>query len=351
MPAWRMKTMKNPPYRPSWVDRFLDWLVALPIPTWLSVALIYLLVVASYHFALFLDGTLPPGGIDPSAAFNALWSIIGIVFLILLDRIAHRAIDRFSVLVPAKKKELELIRYQMTNIPARSTMVFTVLIVLLILVSSFFDPNFLFVDHPVSVAIFIVFAAFSYAFAPIMLYHGFRQLNLVIKAYRMVDEINLFHLQPLYAFSGLTMTSSLFWLLILNMNFVSNFSDGAPTSLADIFLAYALILPYIILAFITFIVPLWGIHQRIQRTKEVEIEKNGMQIEKMHSTLYKHLNKGDYKKGNDLEKSLASLYKMREQIEKVPTWPWNPGTLRSFLSAVFLPLGIWLLQQVLSRFL
>jgi hypothetical protein len=143
----------------------------------------------------------------------------------------------------------------------------------------------------------------------------------------------------------------LFWILILNMNFVSNFSDGAPTSLADILLAYVLVFPYIVLAFVTFIVPLWGIHQRIQRTKEVEIEKNGMQIEKVHGILYKHLNKGDYKKGNDLEKSLTGLYKMREQIEKVPTWPWNPGTLRSFLSAVFLPLGIWLLQQLLSRFL
>ncbi len=343
--------MKNVPYKPSWVDRFLDWLVRLPIPTWLSIVSIYLIVAASYHLALFIDGTLPPGGVDVSSAFNAIWSIIGIVFLILLDRIAHRAIDRFSVLLPAKKNELELVRYQLTNIPAGSALVFTVLIVLTIVISSYFDPTFLVVDNPVSVAIFVFFAAFSYSLAPLMLYQGFRQLNLVTKAYRMVDEINLFHLQPLYAFSGLTMTSSLFWILILNLNFVSNFSEGSPTSVADIFLAYVLVLPYLILAFITFIVPLWGIHQRIQRTKEVEIEKNGMQIEKVHGILYKHLNKGEYKKGNDLEKSLNSLYRMREQIEKVPTWPWNPGTLRSFLSAVFLPLGIWLLQQLLSRFL
>lgn len=343
--------MKNVPYKPSWVDRFLDWLVRLPIPTWLSIAAIYLIVVGSYHVALLIDGTLPPGGIDVTSVFNGIWSIIGIIFLILLDRIAHRAIDRFSVLVPAKKKELELIRYQMTNIPAGSAMVFTVLIILIIVVSSYFDPTFLGADHPVSVVIFVVFAAFSYSFAPLMLYHGFRQLNLVTKAYRMVDEINLFHLQPLYAFSGLTMTSSLFWILILNMNFVSNFSDGAPTSLADIFLAYVLVFPYVVLAFVTFIVPLWGIHQRIQRTKEVEIEKNGMQIEKVHGILYKHLNKGDYKKGNDLEKSLTSLYKMREQIEKVPTWPWTPGTFRNFLSAIFLPLALWGAQQLLLRIL
>jgi hypothetical protein len=105
------------------------------------------------------------------------------------------------------------------------------------------------------------------------------------------------------------------------------------------------------LAFVTFIVPLWGIHTRIQRKKEEAIEENGLQIEKAHQSLYRLLNKGDYKKTAEMEKSLASLYRMREQIEKVPTWPWNAGTLRGFLSAVFLPLGIWLTQQILSRFL
>jgi hypothetical protein len=49
-----------------------------------------------------------------------------------------------------------------------------------------------------------------------------------------------------------------------------------------------------------------------------------------------------------MEKSLASLYRMREQIEKVPTWPWTPGTFRNFLSAVFLPMGLWFFQRYLS---
>lgn len=339
------------PYKPSWADRFMDWLVRLPGPTWVSVVAIYLIAVLGYHTALWLDGVVPFGVFDPSSLFNSLWSVIGIAFLLLLDRIAHVAIDRFSILVPSKKKELELIRYEMTNIPAGVSLILTLLIVLVIILAAFFDASFLFVEQTVPVAIFIILAAFSYSFAPLMLYHGFRQLNLVIKAYRLVDEINLFHLQPLYAFSGLTMTSSLFWILILNMNFISNFSGGSVQAMADLFLAYALVIPYVVLAAVTFIVPLWGIHRRIQRTKEVEMEKNGVQIEKLHDTLYRHLSKQEYKKGNDLEKSLTSLYKMREQIEKVPTWPWTPGTFRNFLSAIFLPLALWGAQQLLLRIL
>ena len=98
----------------------------------------------------------------------------------------------------------------------------------------------------------------------------------------------------------------------------------------------------------TFIVPLWGIHRRIQSRKEQALAENGLQIERAHQTLYRSLNRNDYKKGSDIEKSLASLYKMREQIEKIPTWPWNPGTFRNFLSAVFLPMGLWLTQRYLA---
>jgi len=165
-----------------------------------------------------------------------------------------------------------------------------------------------------------------------------------------VEEINLFRLQPLYAFSRLTMVSSLFWILILNLDLASNYATISQSS-ADFAFTILFGLPNLLLAFATFIVPLWGIHVRIRRKKEAAIEENGLQIEKVHQTLYRMLNKAAYRKTADLEKTLPSLYKMREQIEKVPTWPWNPGTLRGFLSAVFLPLGIWLTQQILSRFL
>lgn len=33
------------------------------------------------------------------------------------------------------------------------------------------------------------------------------------------------------------------------------------------------------------------------------------------------------------------------------TWPWQPATIRVFLSAVFLPILLWAIQQVLDRFL
>ena len=335
----------KPPYPPSWVDRFQQWLHRLPIPVWLSITAIYVLAVFGFHLALWINGSTPFGTPDGESFFNGIWAILGISFITILDNIATRAVDKFAVLVSHRKAELENLRFQMTTIPARFAFGLTLLISLILLVATYFDPSFLGLSNPLSIALFLSIAIFSFSFAPLMLYHGFRQLMMVTRAYHLIDEINLFRLQPVYAFAGLTMTSSLFWLLVLNLNFIGN---QAETSGAQFLISFVLNAPYILLALVTFVVPLWGIHRRIQNKKETSLTENGLQIEKAHQSLYKSLNKGDYKKGNEMEKSLASLYRMREQIERVPTWPWTPGTFRNFLSAVFLPMGLWLVQRYLS---
>jgi hypothetical protein len=337
------------------VDRFTDWLNSLPLPNWVLIGLGYALAVLLFHIGVWIDGAAPIGEFDFYFVVNGVWAVVGVSFLLVLDQSANIAIKKFAAMVPGRKAELEEIRYRMTTIPAGIAFWLTVVMAAVLGILLATDPTTAYVglSSPISYVIFYILFVFSYSFAPLMIYQGFRQLGLIIKAYRLVKDINLFHLQPLYAFSGLTMVSSLFWVLILNMNFISNYEaySGEAASLGDFLLTFGLVTPYVFLAFVTFIVPLWGIHTRIQRRKEEAIEENGLQIEKAHQSLYRLLNKGDYKKTAEMEKSLASLYRMREQIEKVPTWPWNAGTLRGFLSAVFLPLGIWLTQQILSRFL
>ncbi|MGH2620287.1 MAG: hypothetical protein ACRDHG_06910 [Anaerolineales bacterium] len=37
------------------------------------------------------------------------------------------------------------------------------------------------------------------------------------------------------------------------------------------------------------------------------------------------------------------------RLARIPTWPWNPGTLRGVVATVSLPVAIWLIQFVLQR--
>lgn len=341
------------PYKPSWVDRLMAWLQDLPWPVWLSLAMIYIISVLAYHAAIWIDGLQPFGSLSGYLIYAGLWSVIGLGFLYIIYRSAERAIDKFSVLVPAKKKELEELRYQITTIPARFAFWSAMVMAAVIGFAAYSDPAFLYkgIHGPMAYAIFLVVTIFSYSFAPILIYQGFRQLRGVNKAYELVREINIFHLQPLYAFSGLTMASSLLWILVLNLSIYGDFVLKPSSSLADLAINIAVNTPLIVLAFITFLLPLWGIHKRIQQKKEEVREENGLEIHRVHQNLLSHLRKNDYKTGGDAERVLTSLYKMREQIEKVPTWPWNPGSLRNFLSAVFLPLALWLVQQFLRGLL
>jgi hypothetical protein len=342
--------MKNPPYAPSWVDHFQGWLERLPIPVWLSIVLLYLLTALSFNAATWVDGVAPFGTLSQDLTFNSLWGITSLGFCILLDRASRQALDKFSVLVPGKKREIELLRYKMTTIPAGVAWALTLLMTIGLGFTFYSDPNTLYIgmSSPISYLLAVPLAIISYAFAPLLIYQGVRVLNSVRTAYYLLGEVNLFELQPLYAFTSVSTISGLFWLLIMNMNILGNYILATSTDSA-IILSILLLTPLVPLAIFSFLYPTWGIHRRIQNKKEVALRENGRQIEKTHRQLYQHLNKNDHKKSGDLEKSLNSLYKMREQIERIPTWPWNPGAFRNFLSAVFLPLGLWLIQQLIVR--
>jgi hypothetical protein len=54
--------------------------------------------------------------------------------------------------------------------------------------------------------------------------------------------------------------------------------------------------------------------------------------------------------GVDPHRRLTSLIEEESYLHKIPTWPWEPGTLTAVLTAVFLPLMLVVAQQVVSRY-
>jgi hypothetical protein len=46
---------------------------------------------------------------------------------------------------------------------------------------------------------------------------------------------------------------------------------------------------------------------------------------------------------------LESLMLERKLLEAIPTWPWQPNTLRGLLTAFFLPLILFVGQLVIER--
>lgn len=105
------------------------------------------------------------------------------------------------------------------------------------------------------------------------------------------------------------------------------------------------------LAVLSFIWPLWGIHRRLEQEKERVAEENSRRLEQAYRGLHARLDRGDLTEMTEFWHSISAMLDFRNEIRAVSTWPWKAGTLRSFLSALLLPIALFLLQELLSRVL
>jgi hypothetical protein len=105
------------------------------------------------------------------------------------------------------------------------------------------------------------------------------------------------------------------------------------------------------LAVLTFLLPLGGLHRRLAEEKELALAENSRRWRACTTELYGRVDRRDWAGADRLNATLTALERGRSSIERVPTWPWRPETLRSMTAALLLPVVIWLLQFGLARLL
>lgn len=90
-------------------------------------------------------------------------------------------------------------------------------------------------------------------------------------------------------------------------------------------------------------------HRRIAAEKErLEAEAN----ERLQTTiadLHQSVDRRELSDADELNKTLSSLSLERQILEKIPTWPWKSDTVRGFVTALLLPIILWLITRLLER--
>lgn len=337
------------PYPPSWIDRLQDWIDDLPFPGWLFYPISILTVSLILHAELWIEGLLPLGMINGSVMQLPLWGFVSLAPIHYLDRFASTAMDKFRPALSIEKREFEQFKYQMTTMAWRTIWVITVIAATLALLAAIYQPAFF---GPGSASLFAtlfaaIFATFAFAFGLSLIYHTIRQLVWVQRIYQKPIEINVFHLEPLYSFSSLTARTSIVWILLLGVSYIVNvlLDPGDPsTELIPFFLVLNPTL-----ALICFLLPLWGIHTRISEEKQNLEYENNHRIAAGLAELHRKMDQTEYEEMGGFRNGVSGLLAFREEINKISTWPWEPSTLRGVLSAIFLPILLWLLQQILAR--
>jgi hypothetical protein len=321
------------PYAPSVVDQLMDWIDHFPGPLWLFylVALIVLIIIS--NGIAWIEGSVPVGTFDLYRSSIPFYSVASLALMHHLNHVARRALAAFRPALGAADTEYERFEYQLTTLPRRTTWSVLVLSPLLTAAFLFFTPYVatVFNVSPWLAAAEVVLYVIVFAVIMVLMYHTLRQLRLVSLIHTSATNVNLFQPTPLYAFSRLTAQTAIGLLLI---NYFSILTD--PTTFVNPALN-ALTISTSLIAVACFVLPLNGMHDRIAAQKNRLRAEANIRLETTIQEIYRRADTQNLVEIDQLNKLMTSLVTAREEITKIPTWPWDPRTLTGFVSAFLLP--------------
>jgi hypothetical protein len=340
----RSSKTRDQPYAPSWLDRFTDWIDRLPGPSIIAYLILFLLFGIQSQVAAWIFGTYPRGEFDINLFLYPLFTFEILFFFKFLDKDAENALDEFRPVLAVKDTDFSRIKFEFTNLPALPVIVLTIL-------GTAFGSYYAYsVEMEATMSFQLSFVA-AYGFigfsipmilAFIFSYRIIRQLRNVSRLTSKIPNVDLFNLEPIHALSSHTAKTGLIFLLLTYTNLLIS-----PETLH---LATAIISLTVIstLSFLAFIVPLKGINGRLVREKKQMRKEVLHRLRMAFEEADRKFTNNNLSEADELEKTIAIFERQKEFVENIPTWPWKPATLRGFLSAVLLPLIIWIMQEILK---
>jgi hypothetical protein len=340
-----------PPYPPSLLDRLYDWLVALPGPTWLAYLVLAILSIVVANSAIWLSGLRAVGDIEPA---QVGWGIATIGLLAGSHRlkvVAGAAFDDFRPALGSGVSDPGRARHELTVMPARPIMVITVF--------SFVITPLYYVADPVASQVIgltplgfiprIISEGATSVILLAVLYQAVRQMRIVSRLHESADQIDPFRPAPLYAFSRLTAQIGL---LLIGFNALGIVLNPAmfETSTGVLFFAPWLA-AFTLFSIAVFVIPLSGMHRRLDTEKNRITGAADGRMRDLLAELNEAIDARATERVDGLDRTISALRHEREILAKLPTWPWSTGTIRGFASALFLPIGLFLIQRYLGALL
>jgi hypothetical protein len=341
---------KPQPYAPSWVDRFTAWVGRLPGSSWpyylgLGLALLLVQVVV-----LWLEGTFPIDTFLPIQGFLAGVIAFWLALLHYLDERAGAALTTLRPALKASEEEYRQLRYQVTTLPARPTLLASLAILISFTamehVIQGFTPSSLdaLTTSSMSGALLYFVSRLLWWIFGTFIYHTIHQLRVINRIFTRHTRVNLFRMRPLYAFSGVT---ALMAVSLTVVPYAWRAINPAPLSITTVWI----MLPITALALASFVWPLLGLHRLLVEEKERLLGEIALRSETAMVELLQRVDEGKLEGMADLSEAIASLEIEQNALKRIPTWPWQPETVRSLITALLLPMGLWIAQYALQRLL
>jgi hypothetical protein len=349
-----------PPYLPSWVDRLNGWVSRLPIPAWVFYLVAWLLLAIFESATRWLDGVQPVGEIWQVNFFYTFYGIYFLAAIHYLDAWAAKSFETFRQTLEVDRAGQYRLQYSLTTMPARAVWVLTAATSLgfLFFIKPVIYPlwEVMGFEHSslISSAPDLLIFYFNAIAVVVFVYHTIRQLRWVSRIHESATRIDLFQARPLYALSGLTARTAGILLLVGMVIQQQTSSHGVFTTdpyvlqVGTVFPIVSMVL-YSVLAAASFLLPLQGLHQVLVREKERLQAEASSRLQVHLQELHRRIDGRQLEEADAIHHLTASLTLERDILAKLPTWPWQSGTLNLILTAVLFPILLFVVQQLLQR--
>ena len=338
-------------FKPSWIDRFNNWVGRLPIQEWIFYTLFGFVLILVQALFIWVEGNLYLKELLPLIIFNSLAIPYLLALIHLLDTQALSALKSMRPVLELSEEELSDFVHRLSNMPFLAPLAAGLVVMVLTILTGqvAIEPTryALLEQTPIFTIVYQIIDKCSAFLVGVFIYHTIRQLRIVNSINMNHVRINLYHLDPVRAFSGLTASTAIGLLFFVYPWMLIN-----PELFQDP-LIIAIILMFTLLAVAVFVWPLYGVHRRMEKEKRKAMHEINLCSEGAFSKFNELIQDGDYSSAEKLHGVISSLDIQQRRINDIPTWPWKTETARIVLTAIALPLVLMIIQyfvlQALER--
>ncbi|HKJ28373.1 MAG TPA: hypothetical protein VJ965_12090 [Anaerolineales bacterium] len=341
----------KPPFSPSIIDRINDWVNRKKLPAWLIFFIFYLLFLLINQGSSWIEGTAAFWTFAVRKIQVSIWPVMALAMIYYLDRVALTAAENFRPLIKTDEEVYNKKIFQLTNMPARPVWMLFPIGPLMVILKYFFDFGFVVFENRTITAFLwkLIMTGITFPLFPIFIYHTIRQLNIVSQIQSDLGEIDLFRSTPLYSFSVLTARTGIAWIITLSTTVLYTIFFNDPQSGASTSFIIAFTTIEVVLALASFILPLVSLHTKMEKAKGFLLDEINQHIKNSIRLMGNELEALDPGKASAQRDLVETLRAQHSYVRQLPTWPWRSTTFRGFLSVIFLPVLLMVIQQLIEN--
>jgi hypothetical protein len=333
-------------YPPSWVDRFNAWVHRHTGPSWLyylGIGLALFLIQAGVPLA---EGVRPIGPFLAPHAFLSGMIVFFPGLMHYLDNMADAALAGLRPALRTDEEAYEALRYRLITLPSLPTFLASALAAsAIVLINEGLGTPVSFnrlAGFPLSSAMLYAMYIVVWWVWGAFVYHTVHQLRLINHMYTQHTRVNVFRTRLLYAFSGTTAVTAVSLTIPTYAWLAINQSLRDP-------IAMGITVPITALALVAFFWPQLGARRLLAQEKWSMLDELSLRFEALIVELRERVDSRDLEGIDGLTTLIAALEIEEEALHNVSTWPWQPETVRYLMTALLLPLVLWLVQFLLQR--